>query len=128
MGIESTVLSLVNDAELLRPGMITLAQIEALIGPVSIPMAPREGPHSSPGQHLRHYRPKTPLILGPPPSHGRGVYLPIRGGPAEYAARLYDTLHELDRQSLDWIAVEPPPDDPAWAGVADRLKRAALLQ
>ena len=27
--------------------------------------------------------------------------------PLEYAAALYDTLHRLDAQGLDWIAVEP---------------------
>jgi L-threonylcarbamoyladenylate synthase len=41
-----------------------------------------------------------------------------------YAAILYDTLHRLDAQGFDWIAVEPPPNDAAWAGVNDRLKRA----
>ena len=44
---------------------------------------------------------------------------------AEYAAILYETLHNLDDNSLDWIAVEPPPDLPEWAGVLDRLRRAA---
>ena len=43
----------------------------------------------------------------------------------EYAARLYGTLHELDHRDVEWIAVERPPDDPAWEAVADRLQRAA---
>jgi L-threonylcarbamoyladenylate synthase len=42
-----------------------------------------------------------------------------------YAAALYETLHRLDKRQLDWIAVESPPDSPEWAGVLDRLKRAA---
>jgi L-threonylcarbamoyladenylate synthase len=45
--------------------------------------------------------------------------------PASYAALLYDTLHRLDTQGFDWIAVEPPPDTPEWAGVIDRLRRAS---
>jgi L-threonylcarbamoyladenylate synthase len=45
--------------------------------------------------------------------------------PAAYAAVLYETLHSLDREGLDWIAVERLPDEPEWAGVADRLARAA---
>jgi L-threonylcarbamoyladenylate synthase len=45
--------------------------------------------------------------------------------PRAYAAVLYETLHRLDAQSLDWIAVEPPPDTPEWAGILDRLRRAA---
>jgi hypothetical protein len=38
---------------------------------------------------------------------------------------LYETLHRLDTQGLAWIAVERPPDAPEWAGVIDRLQRAA---
>jgi L-threonylcarbamoyladenylate synthase len=46
--------------------------------------------------------------------------------PLACAATLYQRLHELDSQGLDWIAVEPPPDTPPWAGVLDRLRRAAV--
>jgi L-threonylcarbamoyladenylate synthase len=45
--------------------------------------------------------------------------------PRAYAAALYETLHHLDTEDLDWIAVEMPPDTPEWAGVMDRLRRAA---
>jgi L-threonylcarbamoyladenylate synthase len=45
--------------------------------------------------------------------------------PLAYAAALYETLHRLDAQGFDWIAVERPPDTPEWAGVLDRLLRAA---
>ncbi len=138
VGIESTVLSLVDGPELLRPGMITREQIENLIGPVRNAQPAGRGPHSSPGQHVRHYRPVTPLLLGPPPTHGRGAYLwiykqvegshrsvPMPSEPAGYATRLYETLHQLDRESLDWIAVENPPSDPEWLGITDRLRRAS---
>jgi len=43
----------------------------------------------------------------------------------DYAAALYATLHRLDEQGLDWIAVEPVPAGAEWVGIADRLKRAA---
>jgi L-threonylcarbamoyladenylate synthase len=45
--------------------------------------------------------------------------------PQEYAARLYQTLHDLDLRGYDWIAVEAPPDEPEWEAVRDRLTRAA---
>jgi L-threonylcarbamoyladenylate synthase len=117
--------------------MVTREEIEALIGPVSLPNEPSpEGAHPSPGLHPRHYSPKTPLVLvenGALPSHGRGVYLshlPGAGVPMptqarEYAAVIYATLHNLDGEYLDWIAVEIPPDTGEWAGVRDRLKRAS---
>jgi L-threonylcarbamoyladenylate synthase len=45
--------------------------------------------------------------------------------PRQYAAVLYETLHRLDAEGLDWIAIDEPPDAPEWAGVRDRLRRAA---
>jgi L-threonylcarbamoyladenylate synthase len=46
-------------------------------------------------------------------------------GPAGYAEALYRVLHELDRERLDWIAIDLPPDTPEWAAIRDRLQRAA---
>jgi L-threonylcarbamoyladenylate synthase len=128
VGIESTVISLAGPAELLRPGVIPLPEIEALIGPVTGGAAP-DGPHPAPGMHPRHYRPSTPLFLLPrdaTPPAGKGAWLSVGEDPLAFAATLYQRLHELDRQGLDWIAVEPPPDTPEWAGVLDRLRRAAV--
>ena len=132
VGIESTVLSLVDSPVLLRPGVIPLPEIEALIGRVEIGAAPMAGAHGSPGMHPRHYRPATRLYLLDPserPPEGNGAWLRIGqempANPREYAAVLYDTLHRLDAQRLDWIAVERPPERPEWAGVLDRLRRAA---
>ncbi len=132
VGIESTVLSLDGAPLLLRPGVIPLPEIESLIGPVTIAAAAAEGPHASPGMHPRHYRPATPLYLiapGDAPPPGRGAWLRLGhempADPRGYAAVLYRTLHRLDGEGLEWIAVECPPDAPEWAGVLDRLRRAA---
>jgi L-threonylcarbamoyladenylate synthase len=135
VGIESTVLSLAGPAVLLRPGMIPREEIEALIGPVET-VGSVEGAHPSPGMHPRHYSPRTPVIMGAPPAAGRGAHLymthpsgaaRVIGMPRdarEYAAVLYSTLHALDAEGWDWIAVEMPPDTPEWAGIRDRLTRA----
>lgn len=45
--------------------------------------------------------------------------------PRAYARELYATLHRMDDAGCDLILVEEVPDTPAWAGVRDRLKRAA---
>jgi L-threonylcarbamoyladenylate synthase len=116
--------------------MVTLPEIESVIGPVRARGAPGAGAHESPGLHERHYRPSTPLLLALPPA-GRGAWL-YRTSPAAsaknirmpdrpeaYAAQLYGCLHALDAEGWDWIAVELPPDEPEWAGVRDRLLRAA---
>ncbi|MGD0013066.1 MAG: L-threonylcarbamoyladenylate synthase [Bryobacteraceae bacterium] len=143
VGIESTVLSLAGERPLLlRLGMISRRDLEELIGPVEVAEAPPPGSHASPGLHPRHYSPRTPLVLvrqGRVPAQGRGAFLGFAEGasaptaelvsmppdPALYAAMLYQTLHRLDREGLDWIAVEQPPDTPDWAAILDRLKRAA---
>ena len=132
VGIESTVLSLAGAPTLLRPGVIPLTEIESLIGPVNTAEDPAEGAHAAPGMPRRHYRPATPLYLvapgDRPPAHC-GAFLRIGhempSDPVAYAAALYETLHRLDVAQFAGIAVEQPPDTPEWAGVRDRLRRAA---
>lgn len=142
VGIESTVLSLVGGARrLLRPGMVSRAELEAVVGPVEVVEGSGEGPQEAPGQHERHYAPKTRLLVvkgeGDLPPKGRGLYLfrtkaspqiPARRmpkDPEDYASLLYELLHELDQQGLQWIAVEAPPAGGQWDGIRDRLRRAS---
>jgi len=129
VGIESTVLSLAGpNAVLLRPGMVTQQQIEAVLGPLQPLEQAQDGPHSSPGLHRRHYSPKTPLVLVEPgklPSTGRGICLQMPADPRAYAAVLYERLHEADVQGWHWIAIEQPPRTEDWAAIRDRLERAA---
>ncbi len=143
VGIESTVLSLVEDVPvLLRPGGISRQQIEAVIGEIASAEPASEGAHPSPGMHPRHYSPRTPLFLvrdGHVPAKGTGAYLQLRCPPheqvtevivmpdtaAEYAARLYSILHALDARGYDWIAVDTPGPGAEWEAVLDRLRRAA---
>jgi len=129
VGIESTVLSLAGSgAVLLRPGMVTRQEIEAVIGPVQVLGPLEEGAHASPGRHARHYSPKTPLILverGEGLPGGRGICLQMPTDPREYAAVLYERLHDADAQGWDWIAIERPPCGDEWSAIRDRLERAA---
>ena len=125
VGIESTVLSLAGEAVLLRPGVVPVTGIERLIGPVRIAGEAGEGPHESPGMHERHYRPRTPLYLGAGPEVGRGLVLEMPADAREFAAVLYERLHRADTEGWDWIAIAMPPDTAEWAGVRDRLLRAA---
>jgi L-threonylcarbamoyladenylate synthase len=94
--------------------------------------------------HPRHYSPRTKLLLvhdGEIPGSGAGAYLQLQHrarrevrevafmpiDAAQYASLLYGTLHELDEQGYDWIAVDAPPETPEWEAVRDRLRRAATL-
>ena len=134
VGLESTVIAVTKDGlEVLRPGM-------AFVDEAAAAEESSEEAHRAPGQHKKHYSPRTRVLLvsrGFLPREGRGAYLwlaynasaahklrmPER--PEDYAAQLYGTLHEIDRESYDWIAVELPPDTPEWAAIRDRLTRAA---
>ena len=137
VGIESTVLSLANgSANLLRPGMVTQTEIEEVIGTVGMWKADA-GAHASPGLHPKHYSPSTRLLITADLPPGRGAYLwwkteqaaavPVRmpRDPGLYAKELYSILHRLDREGLEYIAVEPLPDSVEWAGIRDRLTRAS---
>jgi L-threonylcarbamoyladenylate synthase len=133
VGIESTVVSLMDgELKLLRPGMISFAEIEQI--------QPSADAHPAPGMHARHYSPRTPLLLVDGPKSlpdRRGAYLwwkhagltsrslRMPRDPAHYAARLYSALHEVDREGWPWIAVEKPPEKPEWSGICDRLGRAS---
>ena len=144
VGIESTVVSLAGtNALLLRPGMISQAGVEQVIGKIGTASSPIDQAHPSPGMHPKHYSPKTPLVLvenGALPLSGKGAYLWIRerasaehsvempSDPAEYATNLYAVLHQVDLQGWDWIAVERPPGGAIWAGIRDRLERAAVSE
>lgn len=139
VGIESTVLSLAGPSPvLLRPGMVSREQIEALIGPVLLAGAVAEGEaHAAPGQHAKHYSPKARLRLGPPLEASGTAYLwwandavaeyrvRMPNDPDRYAAMLYDTLHRADGLGVREIAVEPVPAGSDWDGIRDRLARAA---
>ena len=66
------------------------------------------------------------LLLSPWRAHPLpDIPLPMPGEPEGYARRLYAALHHLDDEGCDVALVEWPPDEPAWAGVRDRLARAA---
>lgn len=75
VGIESTVLDLSGDRPvILRPGAVTAARIESVIGPVNIaPAAARAGPARSPGQQRRHYAPAALTCRFRPADAGRAA-------------------------------------------------------
>ena len=143
VGIESTVLSLAGPRPtLLRPGGISRPELETIVGPVASGHEAQAGAHPSPGMHPRHYSPRTPLVLvkdGKLPDQSQGIYLQHQHLPSresvqtiqmpaaapDYAAVLYEILHQADVGNYNWIAVDLPPRAPEWEAVHDRLRRAA---
>lgn len=67
-GVESTVLTLVGEPMILRPGAITREMLEAVIGPVRLsqsilkPLGEREVA-ASPGMKYKHYAPEAKVVV-----------------------------------------------------------------
>lgn len=130
VGIESTVVSLHRTPPVvLRPGMITKEQVEEATGVRFENEANIPEIIESPGQHPRHYAPRTRLVLleqGSRPPEGKGKLLRLPLNPMEFAASLYAELHKADGEGWDWIAIQRPEETPEWAGILDRLQRATV--
>lgn len=136
VGLESTVVALLDEARLLRPGAVTRAEIEGLIGPLAEAQADAK---RSPGRLTRHYAPQAPMRLNADTPRAGEAYLGFGPGPAgegvwnlspagdlrEAAARLFAYLREADRARPAAIAVAPIPDEGLGEAINDRLRRAA---
>jgi L-threonylcarbamoyladenylate synthase len=147
VGVESTVLDLSGpDPILLRPGGVTIEDLEARIGPIR-----RGHPHAIGGEGLRspglmasHYAPGLPvrlgatsiaddevlLAFGPPLAGARCQFqLSASGSTVEAASRLFEGLRCLDAAGVQLgaqrIAVMPVPTSGLGLAINDRLQRAA---
>jgi len=155
VGIESTVVDVSGGRPvLLRPGMITQQEIEAIVGPVSRHRGGGrdDAARRSPGMIARHYAPRArvelvamgrmhtaiaaareaadTVVLGCL-LHSEAVPAGLAFGrrlpdsPEGYANALYDALHDADAAGCTLLLVEDLPDDAAWEALRDRLTRAA---
>jgi L-threonylcarbamoyladenylate synthase len=135
VGVESTILGLVEGPQLLRPGGIAVEDIEALLGP--LPMGGSEKKPNAPGQLASHYAPAAAVRLeardvregevrlGFGPGQAE-LYLSRSGDLVEAAANLFHMLREADRLAKGRvIAVSPVPEVGLGRAINDRLRRAA---
>jgi L-threonylcarbamoyladenylate synthase len=150
VGIESTIVDMSRLAThgpvLLRPGHISADAIAAVIG--DLPARPDSAAPRASGTLESHYAPHTPVAMQDtatlqgtlsglhaagrkvalihysalPATHA-GIELPAT--PEGFAYALYAALRAMDGSGADVILVEAPPQDGAWLGVNDRLRRAA---
>jgi L-threonylcarbamoyladenylate synthase len=140
VGLESTIISCLSEQpQLLRPGGISRAAIESVLGrPLTIHTsddAPR-----APGMLLSHYAPHARLRLEATSLKAGEAGLDFGGrfgkgenildlSPArdliEAAANLFHHLRSLDRKEYTAIAVAPIPVMGIGEAINDRLQRAA---
>ena len=148
VGVESTVCALTEEqAVILRPGGVSVEEVEAVIGPVTVGQSPQPD-RRSPGTLPSHYAPRVPLFLiacGAPlprPAAGERTgllllqprlvegyatveYLSQGGNLIEAAANLFAALRRLDSAGLDRVIVESVPECGIGRAIMDRLRRAA---
>jgi L-threonylcarbamoyladenylate synthase len=150
VGIESTIVDLSRLAShgpvLLRPGQISAEAIAAVID--RLPAAPDAAAPRASGTLESHYAPHTPVAMQEravllatltrlhgagrkvalihysdlPAAHASVRLPPLPDG---FAHALYAALRDMDGHGADLILVEAPPQEGAWLGVNDRLRRAA---
>ena len=150
VGIESAIVDCSSGQPvLLRPGTLLPGQIEAAAG-MTLEAAGEQAPRA-PGTLDAHYAPNARLrlmstemlraalqVLGAEPLrlavYSRSVPSGVATGlahrrmparPEQAAHELFSVLRELDATGVHLIWVEEPPPGPEWAGVRDRLQRAA---
>lgn len=156
VGLESTIVSFHDGIpQILRPGGITPAAIEAVLqNPV---LLPRHRPQTirASGTLPAHYAPATPLRLYPAaelwrhasalaeqglriliitwsdssrsrPALSESIeQLIMPSDPAAYGQQLYARLRQFDQLDFDYLLAETPPDHPDWLAITDRLQRAS---
>ena len=151
VGLESTIVGLIDDTPtVFRLGGLSLGEIEAVIGPVTLNTNTSSNPRA-PGALKSHYAPSKPLLLGSIDSLLETyrslnplllVFGPLRQGyPAERqlslsltydlkeaAARLFALLREADAMDAPLILAESLPDIGLGLAINDRLRRAAAPQ
>ena len=151
VGVESTFVSLVGGvAKLLRPGGISRAAIETVLGT----QIPHHTDQASAQQRVSglldsHYAPRTTLITGEAEALKAKIQKQQAAGkkvvlitqdintnlvvehylmPSQceaYAQQIYATLRLLDNKGFDTLFLALPPRTPEWLAIHDRLGRAA---
>lgn len=132
VGVESTIVGLVDEPRLLRPGGVPVEDIEAVLG---APLRTATNEITAPGQLASHYAPNSAVRLEAITAQqgefhiGFGTVpgdlnLSETGDLREAAANLFAALHQADAAGKP-IAVAPIPAQGLGRAINDRLGRAA---
>lgn len=149
VGIESTVVLVENGiCTILRPGVITAADIENALADVKVKTAKQNHKLSSPGLMNSHYSPRKPLFFTDEISlnnlpEGSGlilhekcssehnavelIYTSENMNLLEVAANLFSSLHAMeDNDAVKQIFIAKVPETGIGLSVMDRLNKATF--
>ena len=135
VGVESTIVGLLDKPVLLRPGGITEEDLAHTLGR-HLAVRHKAEAISAPGQLMSHYAPHAHVRLNATewlPGELRlgfgevdcDLNLSETEDLVEAAAHLFDYLHQLDARRAEVIAVSPIPHEGLGIAINDRLSRAA---
>lgn len=155
VGVESTVLDMSGTMPtVLRPGKITVGQLEKILGNVEVASSLKRGEvPKSPGLKYKHYSPNADVIVlsgdvekvfeyvkkksenekagmllfdeMPKPEEIEVVSLGSMKSPDDAARRLFSALREMDDRGVEVIYAPEIPNTDSWSAVRNRLYRAA---
>lgn len=149
VGVESSIISLVGEPTVLRPGAVTPEMFAKILGEVKVKESTSKPGQAmaAPGQCDTHYKPQVPLYFGKVPegftlpAHTVRIAFGNQEGPipatvnlsetgdmTEATAKLYAYMHDLDLPEYDLILVDPIPNTGVGMALNDRLKRASIKQ
>lgn len=145
VGVESTILQFQDgDFFILRYGGITKEELEECVGIIKSKSVDKNP--VAPGQLPFHYSPNTPLYfyderylkknkkIGVVYFQKRKTefefavekFLSLTGDLREAASNLFLFLHELEKENLDYILIEPVPEIGLGKAIMDRLRKATF--
>jgi len=150
-GIESTIIGFNNNKVVVyRIGGVSIEEIKSIAGEVTLFNKNDKAPEA-PGMLSKHYAPATPLIftdniekyirqfkdkkiglllfnkaIDNAPKNCVQQVLSSKENLKEAAAKLYDTLLQLDKMNLQIIIAERFPEEGLGSVINDKLTRAAI--
>ena len=139
VGLESTIVSLVNKVQILRLGGVEIKKINKVLR-TNIKFNKKSKKITVPGQQKIHYSPGIPIRLNiKKPKTGEAFilikkrkksvknfyYLSKKGNLKEAAKNLYKTLRMIRKKKFKSISVEKIPNKGIGEAINDRLTRAS---
>ena len=139
VGIESTVIDLINKPKILRPGIIDCSKIKKILKS-KIKQKANNIKFRSPGMLKKHYSPGIPILINQKKPDGTSAFIYLgkkyknnknffslskNSNLSEAAANLYKTFRFIKKKGFKKILITKIPFKGPGVAINDRIKRAA---
>ena len=139
IGIESTVIDLINSPKILRPGIIISTKIEKILN-LKLKKNFNKSKIKSPGMLKKHYSPGLPILINQKKSDKKSAFIYLgnkfkskknffnlskNSNLNEAASNLYKTFRLIKKRGFKKIQIAKIPFKGSGIAINDRIKRAA---